>query len=85
MPGAWPRVDMNDKEAVRRDTDHARLRLFDIVREFLEFEGLTDQCCYFVQAKLCGYPYTPLNRQPKENENVNFPRKNLTNTKKNPK
>jgi hypothetical protein len=55
-PNEWPRVGVNNKEGVRPYNEQQRLRLFDMVIEFLRVEGLTAQCSYFVQAKVCGYP-----------------------------
>jgi hypothetical protein len=51
-----------DREALRRHNDRAELRLFKLVREFLEVEGLTQQCADFVLARICGHPYEPLKK-----------------------
>lgn len=37
-----------DQEALPRHNDRAELRLFKLVRELLEIEGLTQQCADFV-------------------------------------
>ena len=55
----WPPDDPE------RHNEQAALKLFAVVREFLEVEGLTQQCAYFVQARICGYPYEPMNKTPK--------------------
>lgn len=55
----WPPED------VERHNEQATLKLFELVREFLQIEGLTQPCAYFVQARICGYPYEPMNKTPK--------------------
>jgi hypothetical protein len=60
----WPPDDP------QRHNEQAMLKLFKLVREFLELEGLTHQCADFVQARICGYPYEPMQkREPGEPAN----------------